>query len=314
MDARASGRSPRLADPARPRAVPDLPGRRARAVRHAVPDSAPRPGRAQARRDPAPSALRFDSSGTGTGPTHAQIISLVSAFGSAVLATQLQSIGLLYVSGMIAHVTSAAAVGRRLTMREAWAATGGKRWRLLGMAFLLGLGVLVAFALVAGILVVGVIAFHAPAGAIVLAALALGLPLVVGYAVFWVRIRALAVPTLMLEPVGIFGALRRALTLTRAQFWRLLGILLLVALVVGVAGSMLRLPFSLVGQFFLVGASDTGYGLLVYLLLTAVGTVLSSAVLQPFQAAVSALLYVDQRIRKEAYDVELLGRAGILPG
>jgi hypothetical protein len=28
---------------------------------------------------------------------------------------------------------------------------------------------------------------------------------------------------------------------------------------------------------------------------------------------VVALLYVDQRIRKEAYDVELLGRAGILP-
>ena len=48
--------------------------------------------------------------------------------------------------------------------------------------------------------------------------------------------------------------------------------------------------------------------------LTAVGAVVSAAVLQPFQAAVNALLYVDQRIRKEAYDVELLGRAGILPG
>jgi hypothetical protein len=41
--------------------------------------------------------------------------------------------------------------------------------------------------------------------------------------------------------------------------------------------------------------------------------VISSAVLQPFAAAVSALLYIDQRIRKEAYDVELLTRAGILP-
>jgi len=37
-------------------------------------------------------------------------------------------------------------------------------------------------------------------------------------------------------------------------------------------------------------------------------------VLQPFSSAVSALLYVDQRIRKEAYDVELMTRAGILPG
>jgi hypothetical protein len=118
----------------------------------------------------------------------------------------------------------------------------------------------------------------------------------------------------MLEPVGVFGALGRAIHLTRRQFWRLFGILLLVTLVVGVAGSMLRLPFSVVGEFFLVSGTDSGYGLTIYLLLTAVGTVISSALLQPFQAAVSALLYVDQRIRKEAYDVELLGRAGILSG
>ncbi len=47
--------------------------------------------------------------------------------------------------------------------------------------------------------------------------------------------------------------------------------------------------------------------------MTAVGTVLSSAVLQPFSAAVSALLYIDQRMRKEAYDVELMTQAGFLP-
>jgi hypothetical protein len=244
--------------------------------------------------------------------THDQVIGLVSAFGSFFLATQLQSIGLLFVSGMIAHVTSAAAVGRRLTMGEAWAATAGKRWRLLGMAFLLGLATVAAIAVVAGVVVF--LAFHAGLGVTILTALVLGLGLVVAYLVFWVRVRALAVPTLMLEGVGVFGALGRAVRLTRRQFWRLLGILVLVSLVVGVAGSMLRLPFSIVGEFFVVGGSDAGYGLTIYLLLTAVGTVLSSALLQPFQAAVSALLYVDQRIRKEAYDVELLGRAGILTG
>jgi hypothetical protein len=117
----------------------------------------------------------------------------------------------------------------------------------------------------------------------------------------------------MLEPVGIFGALGRAVRLTYRQFWRLLGLLLLVTLVVGVAGGILRLPFSITGQVFLASADETGYGLVIYLLMTAIGTVISSAVLQPFSAAVSALLYIDQRIRKEAYDVELLTRAGILP-
>src|SRR4029077_7792474 len=73
------------------------------------------------------------------GITNGQLTSLVAAFGSLVVGSQLQSIGLLFVSGMIAHVTSAAAVGRKLTMSEAWAATRGKRWRLFGMALLLGL-------------------------------------------------------------------------------------------------------------------------------------------------------------------------------
>jgi hypothetical protein len=247
------------------------------------------------------------------GITNGQLTSLVAAFGSLVVGSQLQSIGLLFVSGMIAHVTSAAAVGRKLTMSEAWAATRGKRWRLFGMALLLGLVVVVAVALVAGILLVGIFAFDAPLGDTVLVGVVLGLLLVVGYAWFWVRVRALAVPTLMLEPVGILGALRRAVRLTQQQFWRLFGILLLMAVVVGFAGGILRLPFSIAGEVFLVGDTGSGFGLTAYLLLTAVGAVVSAAVIQPFQAAVSALLYVDQRIRKEAYDVELLGRAGILP-
>jgi hypothetical protein len=256
-------------------------------------------------------SLAFDPNNDGL--TGGQVTSLVAAFGSLVVGSQLQSIGLLFVSGMIAHVTSAAAVGRKLTMSEAWAATRGKRWRLLGMAVLLGLVIVVATALVAGILLVGIFVFDAPLGDTVLVGVALGLLLAVGYAWFWVRVRALAVPTLMLEPVGILGALRRAVRLTQQQFWRLFGILLLMAVVVAFAGGILRLPFSIAGEVFLVGDTGSGYGLTFYLLLTAVGSVVSAAVLQPFQAAVVALLYVDQRIRKEAYDVELLGRAGILP-
>ncbi len=253
--------------------------------------------------------LTFDTNGDSL--TSGQVTSLVAAFGSLLLGTQLQSIGLLFVSGMIAHVTSAAAVGRKLTMGEAWAATRGKRWRLFAMAVLLALVVVVAAAVVAGILLVGIFAFDAPVGDTVVVGVLLGLLLVVGYVWFWVRVRALAVPTLMLEDVGILGALRRAVQLSRQQFWRLFGILLLMALVVGFAGGILRLPFSIAGEIFLLDSGNQ-YGLTLYLLLTAVGVVLSSAVLQPFQAAVNALLYVDQRIRKEAYDVELLGRAGIL--
>jgi hypothetical protein len=255
----------------------------------------------------------FSPDPTSGSLSDSQLLDLLVALGGLLAGAQLQAIGLLFVSGMIAHVSSAAAVGRRLTMAEAWAATRGKRWRLLGMAFLLGLGVLVVVGLAVGLVAMVAFGFKAPLGQVVLFAVLLALIVFVGYLWFWVRVRALAVPTLMLEPVGVFGALRRAVRLTRHQFWRLLGLLLLVSLVVGVAGGILRLPFSIAGQLFLTTSTDTGYGLLIYLVLTAVGTTISSAVLQPFSAAVSALLYIDQRIRKEAYDVELLGRAGILP-
>ena len=245
--------------------------------------------------------------------TDSQVLSLLIGLGGLLAGAQLQSIGLLFVSGMIAHVSSAAAVGRKLTITEAWAATKGKRWRLLGMSFLLGLAVVLAVGIAVGVLVVGIVAFDAPLGAAVVVGIGLGAILGVLLIWFWVRVRALAVPTLMLERVGIFGALSRAVRLTYHQFWRLLGLLLLVTLVTGVAGGILRLPFSITGQVFLTSADETGYGLLIYLLMTAIGTVISSAVLQPFSAAVSALLYIDQRIRKEAYDVELMTRAGILP-
>jgi len=135
-------------------------------------------------------ALRIDPDSSDL--TNGQVTSLVATFGSLVLGLQLQSVGLLFVSGMIAHVASAAAVGRKLTINEAWAATHGKRWRLFGMALLLGLAVLAAFVLVAGVLLIGIFAFDSPIAATVLVGIALGLMLVVAYVLFWVRLRALA--------------------------------------------------------------------------------------------------------------------------
>jgi hypothetical protein len=249
----------------------------------------------------------LDPQGPDETLTHDQLVGLVSAFAAILIGAQLRSIGLLYVSGMVAHVTSAAAVGRTLTIGEAWGATRGKRWRLLGMAFMLGLAVVVAVALVAGIIIA--FALNTSLGTTFLAGLLLLPVLLVGYLLFDVRVRALAVPALMLEPVGVFGALSRAVRLSARQFWRLLGLILLTGIIVAFAGGILGAPFSIAGQVLLT--ADNGHGLAAYVLLTSIGSVVSSAVLQPFSAAVTALLYLDQRIRKEAYDVELLSRAGI---
>ena len=63
---------------------------------------------------------------------------LVGAFGSLGLGSLLQSIGLVLVTGMIAHVVAAAAVGAGSASPRPGRLTPGKRWRLVGLTVLLG--------------------------------------------------------------------------------------------------------------------------------------------------------------------------------
>ena len=65
---------------------------------------------------------------------------------------------------------------------------------------------------------------------------------------FWVRVYYLPVPALMLEDVGVFGALGRGFHLTRKAFWRTFGIGLLTVVIAQIAGSMLAAPVSFLSQ------------------------------------------------------------------
>ena len=59
------------------------------------------------------------------------------------------------------------------------------------------------------------------------------------------------------------------------------------------------------------GGLDAQYATLSFAIVNAVSSVVQAAFVAPFTAAVTSLQYVDQRIRKEAFDVELMTRAGI---
>ncbi|GAB2887077.1 hypothetical protein GCM10027026_43810 [Myroides odoratimimus subsp. xuanwuensis] len=244
--------------------------------------------------------------------TTGEVAGLLVALGSFALSMVLQAVGIVLVTGMIAHVTMAAAVGRRLSLGEAWAATGGKRWRLLGLASLLVAAVLAILALYALSWVPVALTEETW---VIVGYLLVSLPvLFVALVWFWVRLQYYAVPALMLEPVGVLGAVRRSLALSRRQFWRTLGIAVLTAMVTGVAGSMLSTPVSLVGQLLTFLADSPEAALLITLVVFAASSTIQYAFTTPFTSTVSALQYLDQRMRKEAYDVELVARTGgLLP-
>ncbi|MDF2743854.1 MAG: hypothetical protein K0S88_5231 [Actinomycetia bacterium] len=238
----------------------------------------------------------------------AELAGLIGSFGSLGLGAILQSIGLILVTGMIAHVTAAAAVGRRLSLGEAWRATHGKRWRLIGLAAMLGL-LLVALLGVYALTWVPVVT--GGDGSTMLVYGLITVPLFLAFLFwFWIRVYYLPVPALMLEPVGVFGAIGRGFRLTRGQFWRTFGVALLTVLVAQTAASMLTLPASLLGPILTETVSPQ-YAVLGLVLTNAFVTVVSAAFTAPFTTAVASVQYLDQRMRKEAFDVELMARAGI---
>ncbi len=238
-----------------------------------------------------------------------EVAGLVAGFGSLVLGSFLQWIGLVLVTGMIAHVTMAAALGRTMGLGEAWAATRGRRGRLVGLVLVVALIPLAALVVYAA-LWVAVIALGSTAFAVVFGLVTV--PLVIAlFAFYAIRVQYLAVPPMMLEGTGIRGSLTRAFRLSRRQFWRLLGIALLTGLITSVAGAIVSVPVTVVQQILLVTVESAQTLLIVYVVGQALATVLSSAFVTPFSAAVASLLYLDQRIRKEGYDVELLSAAGV---
>lgn len=251
--------------------------------------------------------LTYDATSTSTDTE--DLAGLIASFGALAFGGVLQAIGLIFVTGMVAHVTAAAAVGRRLTLGQAWAATEGKRWRLVGLSLLLGLLITVALTLYVVLWVV--VALTAPTAVVVVWGLVTVPAVIAGLLWFWIRVYYLPVPALMLEDLGITGAIKRGYRLTSRQFWRTFGIALLTVVLVNVAGSILSFPISLVGQIGVL-AVDESNALLLLIATQGLATVISTAFVAPFTAAVASLQYLDQRIRKEAYDVDLMRQAGVL--
>ena len=146
---------------------------------------------------------------------------------------------------MIAHVTMAAAVGRKL---YAWARPGPPRRQALASwsAWSLLLALMLCSSSRSSV-AVWPWPVRGPSTRRGARALPAGLASRRSWSRswwFWVRIYYLPVPALMLEHVGIFGAIERGHALTRKAFWRIFGIAAAHLVITGIAGSMLGAPVS----------------------------------------------------------------------
>ena len=229
------------------------------------------------------------------------------AYSDATLASYVPGLAMWVVSLLlplfVALVIGHAIQGRKVTLGQTWQQTRGRILPAIGTTLLI-------VAMFAGVIVVvllaaaGIWASGDGAGSVALTVL-----LVVGFAAaavyLWVKV-SFAVSIVVLESAGPRRAVRRSWGLTGGRpFWRIFGIRLLTAIVASIVGSIVATPIGLIALF---AADDPDATSMAWVLpLTqAVSLLVQGVLVTPFVSGVDSLLYVDQRIRREGLDVQLM--------
>ena len=223
-------------------------------------------------------------------------------------------IGTIVATALLTTVTSRAVLGKSVTIAEAWRDARPQLLKLAGLTLLLPLIALTIFAVgtVPGILIA--------AGGSTAAGVSLAVLGGLGAAVVatWIMMRfSLASPALMLEKQSIRTSMSRSAKLMRGSWWRVSSIQALAQIIAGIVGSLVDIPFAVIagslsgdGMSGLFNGTGDGPGW-TFLIISGIGSVIGRTLTFPISAGVTVLLYIDQRIRREALDLDLARAAGV---
>lgn len=242
--------------------------------------------------------------GLGNHPTPHQVeqflTGLLPVLGVTVLLTLIVQ---AVLSGLLAPVIAREAGGQQISAGDAWRAAAPRLPSVLLatlLVLLAGLGPLLALGV---FLLIGAAA-GAPPGVYAVIAVP-GFLVAVVLTIWFSTMFSLVTPVVVLERERPAAALARSWRLVRRSFWRVFGILLLATIIVAVASAILQIPFTVVSAVF-GGAAGFSAGTVI----AVIGTIAAGTVTRPISAAVTVLLYIDMRMRKEGLDLALRTAAG----
>jgi hypothetical protein len=119
---------------------------------------------------------------------------------------------------------------------------------------------------------------------------------------------SLAIPVLLTEDVRGGRALSRSRALVQGFWWRVFAVSLLGYLLSAILGGAIE------GVVAGVSTVNTASDTVVGGVLSVIAGTISKMITTPFVAAFVTVLYFDQRVRKEAFDLQLLAeRIGVEP-
>src|SRR5215469_1521968 len=231
-----------------------------------------------------------------------------AAFGFGVIAGVI-----IMLAGMaLAHAATVRAVaavhlGRDISIGGAYAALKGRVWRILALvlAIVLMVGICaVVFAGAAGALAFGVLyvlgGLQAGRGGVIagLSFFAAGLGgAVLAFLVVYVRY-ALAIQACIVEDLGIRPSLRRSALLSKGSRWRVVAIFLVFLILAWIVS---------VGLGGMAGAVSVVIpNKIIALMIVYLASFVAGSLTGPLATIGMSLLYYDERVRKEAFDLQLM--------
>ncbi|MGO2585227.1 MAG: glycerophosphoryl diester phosphodiesterase membrane domain-containing protein, partial [Brachybacterium tyrofermentans] len=240
---------------------------------------------------------------------------LLLTIGSSAITGVITMIAASLVTVALTAVSIGEATGRSLTGAEMWARTRKLAVSAICVSIVIGLLSLLLLALPTALGILPIVLVQEP-NALTIGAIVVGL--VIGVvAALWIWARTLlAIPALVVEGTGILGALRRSFQMTRGRkLWRVLGVGVLLYALYSIALQVVAGVFSTVAVvvYLAIMLATSGQavvvGMIVLTVLTLLGSYVAYVMLSPFLCAGFAAVYADNRMRHEAWDIELTRRA-----
>jgi uncharacterized membrane protein len=244
---------------------------------------------------------------------------LVRAIITAVVGTFTYIVGTALASSATAYAVSLVHLGRTTTIAESYRKIKPILSRILGLlcmvlllavgpllliyGLFLGISLFVLFMAKSGKIVPG-FAFLMMGGSLLLFVLLLG-------AFVWMVIAfcryALAVAACTLENLPVRQSITRSSFLTHGAKWGVFGIVLLTGLMTFILTYVLQLPALLANNAVMItGKTHLSIAATIWIY---VADFLGSTLAGPITTVALVLVYYDQRIKKEAFDLQLLMQA-----
>ncbi|KAB8144375.1 hypothetical protein F8S13_05740 [Chloroflexia bacterium SDU3-3] len=214
------------------------------------------------------------------------------------------------ISGALARAIASSYIGEPMGILEAYRIGWKRFFSLIAASILPSTISFILLMLVGGVLgliimlgVMGNNSSNTSIGLIILGVVLAGLFMIAAFVVsIIVYIRfMLSTQAVMLEDAGPIVALRRSWNLTKGGFWRAVGLVTIMGIIIyfvaGIPGAALNMAIQLA-----IRDPET---VIMWSTLGSVLNQLGLIIAMPLQFATYTLLYYDQRVRKEAFDLEL---------